>query len=396
MLGIVDCDNFFVSCERRRRPDLRNRPVVVLSAGSAAVIARSNEAKALGVKMGMPYFKMREQFGEDTVPAIAGDHDYYKAVSREVMKYLRGETPQLWQYSIDEAFIDLKGMHLDLKAWGERLAASVMEHVGVPVSIGIAPSKTLAKIASHFAKKHAGYNKCCLIDDDEKRRRALELTPIDEVWGIGRRYRVKMHANDIHTALDLADHSRSWLSTIMPQAVLDTHDELCGIDCIPMREEAPNKSVAHTRTFPKMIASREALATEISNFAASCALTLRRQHTLAGDVSVFIETNSYRTDLPQYHNAKSKRLSTPTNLTARLIEESLGLLNDIYRPGYCYKRAGVTVHRIVSDRAVEASLLDFDADRFEKLNKLSAVADRLNSEMGKRTLIMGRQMREKE
>jgi len=393
MIGIADCDNFFVSCERRRHPELVGRPVVVLSAGSAAVIARSNEAKAMGVKMSMPYFLMKEQFGTERIIAIAGDHDYYKSVSAEVMNYLRNEVPQMWQYSIDEAFFDLTGMHIDLKKWGERLAEGVQKNVGVPVSIGMAPSKTLAKIASRFAKKHAAYNKCCLIDDDDKRIKALKLTPIDDVWGIGRRYRKQMHANGIHTAHDLVAHSRSWLMTFTSQSILETQDELRGISCIPFREEAPNKSVSNTRTFPKMIESQDELATEVANFAAACAHTLRSQHTLACDISVFVETNLHRPDLPQYSNSMSKSLPMPTNLSTQLIAESVGLLKSIYRTGFKYKRAGVTIHHIVSDNAVETNLLDFDAERHRKLSKLSVLADRLNSELGKRTVILGRQVR---
>jgi len=393
MYAIVDCDNFFVSCERRRCPELEGKPVVVLSAGSAAVVARSNEAKAMGVRMSMPYFRMKEQFADRDITAIPGDHDYYKEVSAEVMHFLRDEAPQMWQYSIDEAFLDLSGLPTDLKQWGEALATKVRQTVGVPVSIGIAPTKTLAKIASHFAKRYAGYRKCCLIDTDERRTKALQLTPIDEVWGIGRRYREVMHANNMHTAYDLATHSRGWLKKYMSQPIVDTHDELCGIDCIPIREDAPNKSISNTRTFPKMLDSIEEISTEVSNFAAACGRTLRRQHTLARDISVFIATNSYRKDLPQYQNQKSTRLRTPTNLTNELIDAALTLLKDIYRPGYRYKRAGVTIHNITTDEAVEPDLFEWDAEKNSKLRRLNSLTDKLNASMGKRTIIVGSQMR---
>jgi len=393
MYAIVDCDNFFVSCERRRRPELEGKAVVVLSAGSAAVIARSNEAKALGVKMSMPYFRMKEQFADRDIVAIPGDHDYYKKVSAEVMHLLHDEAPRMWQYSIDEAFLDVSGLPINLKQWGEELATKVKASVGVPVSIGIAPTKTLAKIASHFAKRYAGYQKCCMIDTEEQRAKALQLTTIDEVWGIGRRYCELMHANNIHTAHDLATHSRSWLKAYTSQPIVETHDELCGIDCITMREEAPNKSISNTRTFPKMLDSIEQISTEISNFAAACGQTLRRQHTMARDISVFVATNTYRQDLPQYHNQKSMRLRTPTNLSNELIDAALTLLKDIYRPGYRYKRAGVTIHNITPDEALQPDLFDWDAEKKQKLRRLNSLTDKLNASMGKRTIVVGSQFR---
>ena len=212
MILITDVDNCFVSCERRRNPELEGKPVIVLSAGEAAVIARSNEAKRLGIAMGEPYFKMKGRFTPDQYIALPADHHYYKQVSDELMALLREECPDLHQYSIDEAFADMAGVTVDLKKWGEQLHLKIRERVGLPVSIGIAPSKTLAKIASHFAKRYPAYRHSCIIDTVERRLKALALTPIDEVWGVGRKYRERLRRQGIATALDLAQKPLQWVA----------------------------------------------------------------------------------------------------------------------------------------------------------------------------------------
>jgi DNA polymerase V len=393
MILIVDVDNCFASCERKRNPDLEGKPVIVLSAGEAAVIARSNEAKKIGIKMGEPFFRMKERFRPDQYIALPADHHYYKQVSDELMAFLREECPNLYQYSIDEAFSDMAGVSVDLKQWGEQLHLKIKARIGIPVSIGIAPSKTLAKIASHFAKKYPAYRHCCLIDTDEKRVKALSLTPIEEVWGIGRRYQVRMRHEGIATAYDLAQRTRGWMKTYFPQPLVNTRDELNGIDCITMREEGPNKSVSNTRTFPQMKDTLEELATEVSNFAADCAETLRRQHTLARGLSVFVATNHYRTDLPQYDQAAAMKFETPTNLSTEIIREALALLKAIYRKGYRYKRAGVTVTSVISDRAVQTSIFDYDAEQHHKQQQLDTVMDDINRKVGRGALKLGSQVR---
>jgi len=392
MIGIIDCDNFFVSCERRRDPSLEGKPVVVL-AGTAAVVARSNEAKKMGISMSMPYFKLKERFGENAVIAITGDHHYYKETSMEVMSMLKNKVPQMWQYSIDEAFFDLTGVKIDIKEWGEQLAKEIREVVGVPVSVGIAETKTLAKIASHFAKKYPGYKKCCVIDDIEKRVKALQLTPIEDVWGIGRRSFDKLKSNGIRTAYDLTKATEGWLSLNFSKPLLEMRRELLGEDCIPMRQDAANKSVSHTRTFPKMLETKEQLSAEIAGFAASCAATMRKQHTLARDINVFIATNHYRADLPQYNADKTVKLITPTNLSGTLIKECLKILDSIYKEGYKYKRAGVTVRNITDDKAVQTDLFDYDAEEYEKMHKAAGAADEINTKLGRGTIFMGSQLK---
>ncbi len=392
MILIVDVDNCFVSCERRRSPELEGKPVIVLSAGEAAVIARSNEAKQLGILMGEPYFKMKGRFTPGQYIALPADHHYYKQVSAELMALLREECPNLYQYSIDEAFSDMAGVNINLKQWGELLHMKIKERVKIPVSIGIAPSKTLAKIASHFAKRYPAYRHCCIIDTDDRRLKALELTPIDDVWGVGRRYRERLRSQGIVTALDLAAKPIEWVSGHYPTPIVNTYRELNGVDCISMRREGPSKSVSNTRTFPQMITDPVQLKAEVSNFAADCAATLRRQHTLARAMTVFVATNHYRTDLPQYNNSISMHISPPTNVSAEITGYAMQLLEAIFRPGYKYKRAGVTITSVMRDRDLLRSLWDDEQDRHHRQHRLDEVIDSVNSQVGRGTLRLGSQM----
>ena len=219
MYGIIDCDNCYVSCERVFRPDLRDKPVVVLSNNDGCVVARSNEAKKMGIKAGTPYFQLAEQFPNQKIAVFSSNYELYGELTGRVVSIIRKEAPAYFRYSIDECFVYLDGMeHLNLKAWGEELHKKIKRNVGMPVSIGLAPNKTLAKMASHFAKKYQGYRHCCMIDTDEKRIKAMKLYPIDEVWGIGRRYAANLEALGVKTAYDLLNTTRLGLkppSTIL-------------------------------------------------------------------------------------------------------------------------------------------------------------------------------------
>ena len=207
MYGIIDCDNCYVSCERVFRPDLNDKPVVVLSNNDGCVVARSNEAKKMGIKAGTPYFQLAEQFPNNKIAVFSSNYELYGELTGRVVNIIRQEAPAYFRYSIDECFVYLKGMeNHDLKLWGENLHKKIKQYVGMPVSIGLAPNKTLAKMASHFAKKYPGYRHCCMIDSEEKRIKALKLYPVEDVWGIGRRYAARMDSMGIKTAYDFASH----------------------------------------------------------------------------------------------------------------------------------------------------------------------------------------------
>lgn len=393
MYGIIDCDNCYVSCERVFRPDLKDKPVVVLSNNDGCVVARSNEAKKMGIKAGTPYFQLAEQFPNQKIVVFSSNYELYGELTSRVVSIIRKEAPAYFRYSIDECFVYLDGMeHLDLKAWGEDLHKKIKQSVGMPVSIGLAPNKTLAKMASHFAKKYQGYRHCCMIDSDDKRIKALKLYPIDEVWGIGRRYAARLEALGVKTAYDFAEHNQSWVRATFNNIVIErTWRELNGEDCVPNEEMAKKKSICTSRSFNGMITDLDGLRTHVSNYAARCAEKLRQQGTVASIVGVFLNTNAFREDLPQYWNFQEMRLITPSSSTITIVKAANEVLQNLYRRGYHYKKAGVIVMRIGPNSPIQQDLFDTNAEQFEKMKRLDAVIDRINKVNGTETIVLGSQ-----
>ena len=262
----------------------------------------------------------------------------------------------------------------------------------MPVSIGLAKTKTLAKMASHFAKKYKGYRHCCYIDNDEKRIKALKLYPVEEVWGIGRRYSAKLQSLGIHTAYDFASHDLSWIRLTFNNIVVErTWRELNGEDCVPNEQIATKKSICTSRSFNGMIDDLESLSTHVSNYASRCAEKLRQQGTVASIVGVFLNTNPFREDLAQYWNYDEKRLITPSNSTITIVKAAKEVLQKIYRTGYRYKKAGVIVLGISPGTAIQQDLFDINAEQFEKMQRLDAVIDRINKKNGTETIVLGSQ-----
>lgn len=393
MYGIIDCDNCYVSCERVFRPDLNGKPVVVLSNNDGCIVARSNEAKKLGIKAGLPYFQLQQQFPDQKIAVFSSNYELYGELTGRVVEIIRQEAPQYFRYSIDECFVYLDGMErIDLKQWGENLHKRIKKSVGVPVSIGLAPNKTLAKMASHFAKKHSGYRHCCLIDTDEKRIKALKLYPVDEVWGIGRRYAAKLQSLGIHSAFDFASISKESLNATFNNIVIyRTWAELNGEDCVPNEAMAKKKSICTSRSFNGMISDLETIKIHVANYAARCAEKLRQQNTVASVVGVFLNTNYFRDDLPQYWQFKEVSLPTASNSTTTIVKSAHGVLNDIFKEGYQYKKAGVIVMGIAPTSPIQLNLFDINAERFEKLKSLDKVIDRINKVNGTETVILAAQ-----
>ena len=393
MYGIIDCDNCYVSCERVFRPDLKDKPVVVLSNNDGCVVARSNEAKKMGIKAGTPYFQLAEQFPNQKIVVFSSNYELYGELSSRVVSIIRKEAPAYFRYSIDECFVYLDGMEkIDLKAWGEELHKKIKRNVGMPVSIGLAPNKTLAKMASHFAKKYQGYRHCCMIDSDEKRIKALKLYPIDEVWGIGRRYAARLEALGVKTAYDFAEHNQTWVKATFNNIVIErTWRELNGEDCVPNEEMAKKKSICTSRSFNGLITDLDGLRTHVSNYAARCAEKLRQQGTVASIVGVFLNTNAFREDLPQYWNFQEMRLGTPSSSTITIVKAANEVLQKLYRQGYHYKKAGVIVMGIGPNSHIQQDLFDINAEQFEKMKRLDAVIDRINKVNGTETIVLGSQ-----
>ena len=393
MYGIIDCDNCYVSCERVFRPDLNGQPVVVLSNNDGCVVARSNEAKKMGIKAGTPYFQLAEQFPNQKIAVFSSNYELYGELTGRVVSIIRQEAPAYFRYSIDECFVYLDGIEQqDLKLWGENLHKKIKQYVGMPVSIGLAPNKTLAKMASHFAKKYQGYRHCCMIDSDEKRIKALKLYPIDEVWGIGRRYAARLQSYGVNTAYDFAAHHGDWVRQTFNNIVIQcTWRELNGEDCVPNEEMAKKKSICTSRSFNGMISDYETLRTQVANYAARCGEKLRQQNTVASIVGVFLNTNAFREDLAQYWNFQETRLITPSSSTITIIESANEVLKRIYRQGYQYKKAGVIVMGIGPDSPIQQDLFDINAEQFQKMKRLDEVVDRINRMHGSETIVLGSQ-----
>ena len=393
MYGILDCDNCYCSCEKVFRPDLEGQPIVVLSNNDGCVVARSNEAKAMGIKAGTPYFQLAEQFPNQKIAVFSSNYELYGELTGRIVSLISQEVPAYFRYSIDECFIYLDGMeHQDLKKWGENLHKKIKQYVGMPVSIGLAPNKTLAKMASHFAKKYQGYRHCCMIDSDEKRIKALKLYPIGDVWGIGRRYAAKLESLGVKTAYDFAAHHGDWVKLTFNNIVIQrTWRELNGEDCVPNEELAKKKSICTSRSFNGMISDFDSLKTQVSNYAARCAEKLRQQGTVASSVGVFLNTNAFREDLAQYWNFQEKRLLTPSSSTITITQAASDILKSIYRQGYQYKKAGVIVMNIGPDSPIQQDLFDINAEQFQKMKRLDEVIDRINRMHGSETIVLGSQ-----
>ena len=391
MYGIIDCDNCYVSCERVFRPDLESKPVVVLSNNDGCVVARSNEAKALGIKAGTPYFQLAQQFPNQKIAVFSSNYELYGELTSRVVSIISHEAPSYFRYSIDECFVYLDGMeNIDLQKWGENLHKRIKKSVGMPVSIGLAPNKTLAKIASKLAKKFKEYKHCCIIDEDYKRIAALKWLPIEDVWGIGRRYAEKLHALGCQTAYDFAIHHKDWVRVTFNNInIVRTWQELNGEDVVPNEELAKKKSICTSRSFNGMIADKDTLRTHISNYASRCAEKLRKQNTVASIVGVFVSSNPFREDLLQYWKYDEKRLITPTSSTIPIVKAASEVLDKIFIQGVQYKRGGVIVMGISPSSPIQQDLFDVNAEQIEKFNRLDKVIDRINRLYGSEAIVIG-------
>lgn len=380
MYALVDCNNFFVSCERVFRPQLEGRPVVVLSNNDGCVVARSNESKALGIKMGTPFYQVRHLIEDKGLVACSSNYALYGDLSNRVMSILADTVPKIEIYSIDEAFLHLDGISLErMPGMCRELVKKIRRWVGVPVSIGVAPTKTLAKAASHFAKTYKGYKGVCMIDTDEKRLKALELTPIEDVWGIGRRFAPKLREKGIRTALDYAGRPREWVDSNFNVNALRTWEELNGRKCIDEDTHERRQSICTSRSFADMLTDHQELSLRISDFAAVCARKLRDEGSVASEVTSFMYTNRFREDLNQYFPSATIRLEMPASSTHEIVGAALKAFRTIYREGYKYKKAGVIVSAISAADAIQPVLFDPGEELRKKQDRISSIIDSVNS-----------------
>lgn len=376
MYALVDCNNFFVSCERVFRPELEGRAVVVLSNNDGCVVSRSNESKAMGIKMCTPFFKVKHLTENGMLTACSSNYALYGDLSNRVMSILADTVPHIEIYSIDEAFLHLDGIDQgSIHGMCNGLVMKVRQWVGVPVSIGVAPTKTLAKIASHFAKNYKGYNGVCMMETEEKRLKALSLTSIGDVWGIGRRLAPKMEAWGIRTALDFTERPKEWVAGKLGVNGLRIWEELRGIACIEKESDSRRKSICTSRSFADMIEDEQEIAQRVSDFAAMCAKKLREEGSAAYDVTTFIYTNRFREDMDQYYPSATIRLPVAANSTQEIVATALKALRTIFKNGYKYKKAGVTVSNIIEADAIQTAMFGYDDDLRKRQDRLSEIID---------------------
>ncbi|MCG4768513.1 Y-family DNA polymerase [Bacteroides nordii] len=370
----MDCNNFYASCERVFNPALNGKPIVVLSNNDGCVIARSNEAKVLGIKMGVPAYQIKDLVSSHEVAVFSSNYTLYGDMSGRVMSILAGLAPELEVYSIDEAFINLDGIQ-DIQLLGTKIVNKVTCGTGIPVSLGIAPTKTLAKVANKFAKKYPAYNRLCIIDTEEKRIKALKLTDITDVWGIGRRQATKLEKQRVKTAYDFTQLPGSWIRKNMTVVGERTWKELRGISCIDMESAPPaKKQICTSRSFGKMLTDIDTMAEAIATHASTCAKKLRQQKSYAMSLMVFIHTNNFREDLPQYWKNTVIHLPVPTNDTLEIVHYALAGLKTIFIQGYQYKKAGVIITEITEG----AQMGLFDKIDRTKREQLMQTIDQIN------------------
>lgn len=381
MYALVDCNNFFVSCERLFNPALNGRPVVVLSGNDGCVIARSNEAKALGIAMGQPAFELRELFKREGVTTFSSNHILYGDISRRVMMVLAQYAPDVEVYSIDEAFLNLDGIitPYGIENYAHTIADEVMRCVGVPVSIGIATTKTLAKIASHRAKKIARYEGVCHLAHPDQCEIALMECPIGDVWGIGRRLAPRLIEQGISTAWHFTHMSRDVVRRHYTVEGERTWRELRGEVCY-RDDESPDvrQSITVSRTFGQAVTTFSDVYEAVASFTATAAERLRRQGSAAGSVIVFVKGRGCAPHC--YVGALQTRLPVASDSTIELLQYARRTLQAVFRQGEMYKKAGVILGHIVPRNHVQLSLFD-GVDR-DKHHRLMQVVDSVNSQAG--------------
>jgi DNA polymerase V len=398
MYALVDCNNFYASCERLFQPKLEGRPVVVLSNNDGCTIARSDEAKAIGIEMGTPAFMIEDVFKKHNVAVFSSNYTLYGDLSDRVMKTLATFVPKLEVYSIDESFLDMSDLvYQDLAKLGMDIRETVKRNIGIPVSVGIAPTKTLAKMANRYAKKKYKKIGVFYAANNELIDEMLSFTEVEDIWGIGRQYAALLRRNGCKTAKDVTNIPEEWMRTNMTVVGQRLWNELRGIPSIEWEYEPPaKKNICTSRSFGKLTGDKTILIEAASNYAAACAVKLRNQQSCAKAMSVFINTNQHKTEQPQYSASIGLEFERPTNLTGEIIQYALKGLDIIYKEGYLFKKVGIIMLGLIPESQSQGSLFD-KRDRTKNRELLKTV-DKLNRMMGKdsvRMAVQGYQRRYK-
>jgi DNA polymerase V len=380
MYALIDCNNFYASCERVFNPSLVGKPIVVLSNNDGCVIARSNEAKALGIPMGAPAFEYKYLFERNNVNVFSANFSLYGDMSNRIMNILSDYSPEQEIYSIDECFLDLSGMLVDLTEYGLKMRKHVVKWTGVPVSVGVAPTKSLAKVANKIAKKFTERTGgSYVIDSEEKRIKALKWLPVEDVWGIGRRNAKKLKAIGVNKAYDFCQLPKSWVLQNMTIVGVRLQDDMNGIPSIEMEGIELKQSIATTRTFERDYRKFDDVRERVSTFAVSCAEKLRKQHSMCNTIQVFIQSNRFSEHDEQYSNGVVIKLPFPTSSSIEIVEFALKGLKSIFKEYIGYKRAGVILMDFVQDNEYQQSLF---YNTNPKHKQLMEAIDKLNDKFG--------------
>ena len=391
MIGLCDCNNFFVSCERVFNPALNGKPVVVLSNNDGCIISRSEEAKKLGIKMAQPLYQIKELIKQHNVAILSSNYHLYGDLSQRIMDTLKTFSPSIEIYSIDEAFINF--IRLDgatLNEFGKSIVKTIKKNIGIPVSLGIAPTKTLAKVASKLCKKYPKLEGCCFMHHLEDITKVLTKFPIEDIWGIGRRYSKILKANSILTAEQFRQLSPEWVKAKMSVTGVRTWKELHGESCIPFGYAIPDKqSICISRSFAKEITNIEHLTEIVATFVSIAAEKLRKQNSLTRQMQIFILTNPHHTNKDQHREGKLITLPVPTSSTLEMTSHATSALKAIYKKEYRYKKAGVILYEISPNTGIQNILFD-NIDR-QKHASIMHTMDNLNDHYGKNTVSVGTQ-----
>lgn len=384
MFALADCNNFFVSCERVFRPDLQGKPVIVLSSNDGCAIARSNEAKALGIKMGEPFFKIRDIVARHGVAVFSGNMALYGDMSQRVRWVLKEFAPSIEIYSIDEAFLDLRSMtDVDFDVYAKEISAKCWKYTSIPVSVGIAPTKTLAKIASKLCKQYPKLKGGCYMYRHEDVEKVLRKYCIEDVWGIGRRSASKLKSRGVYTAYEFIQLPEVVVKSMLGITGVRTWKELQGFSCIEFEDgfEA-SQSICVSRSFSSEIYNVKELQEQVANFAASMAETLRKQGSVASEMVVFACTNRFKNLESYIYTNTLVSFITPTSDQRTIITEAVHAVNKLFTDGYGYKKAGVIATKIIAEENIMHSLFE-DAESIEREQKITSALDVINTTFGK-------------
>jgi DNA polymerase V len=380
MYALVDCNNFYASCERVFRPDLVGKPICVLSNNDGCVIARSNEAKALGIPMGAPAFKFEKEFEQKGIQVFSANFSLYGDMSKRVMNVLSDFSPELEVYSIDEIFLDLNGFTLyDLVDYGQQMRSKVQRYTGIPTSVGITPTKALSKLANRIAKKYPQLESVYYMDSEQKRIKALKWLSVGDIWGVGRQYQKHLLSMGVKTAFDFVELHDETVRKLMGVVGVRLKHDLEGKPTLSLDDVKVKKNIATTRSFDRNYTELADLEERVTSFAVSCAEKLRRQQSECSSLSVFVLTNRFRNDLPQYDRNINIKLPFTTSSSIEIARYAVFGLRSIFKAGYSYKKAGVILNDFTPSNQKQLSIF---AQSDKRHVELMRAVDTINTNFG--------------